>query len=86
MTLRNIRINLNDQSYGKDKIVTDILFVMTKKTNTEINNIVNEILDQFHNEEIALYTMRKDIVEKLSKDVNQSSYKKFNFTIDFGEE
>ena len=42
MTLRNIRINLREED------ITDHVFVMTKKINTEIDIIIKEILSRFH--------------------------------------
>lgn len=77
MTLRTALINLREED------ITDKVFVITKKTNTEINTIVNEILDEFHNEKISLFETHRKIVDELSEGVNKSSYKQFNYTIDF---
>ena len=87
--LRNIRINLNDVTEyveGDTNTITEYFHVMTKKTNNEIGNIVNKVLDNFHEGKTSLWQLRNNITDQLLENVSKSSYKVIDFVIDFGTE
>ncbi len=78
--LRTVRLNLkeDDRDYH--------LFVITKKSNDEVRTIVDNIINSLNNEEISLYQAREHIQLQLGEDVSESSFKKFNFIVDFEHE
>lgn len=85
MALRNIKINLSDiTKYNKDDVhrnTKTYMFVLTKKTNQQIKDIVKPIVDKFNSELISYWHVRKMINDELSEGVSPSSYKEFNWVI-----
>ena len=75
--LRPVRLNLkeDDRDY--------YMFAITKKDNGEVREIVDNIVNSLNSEEISLHIAREQIIEQLGKDVSESSFKKFNFIVDF---
>ena len=88
MALRNIKITLNDvtkYNKGDNKSVQTYMWALTKKTNNEVNTIVDKLLGDFHNETISLWQLQENIRDDLGEDISSSSYKEIKRTINFGE-